>query len=195
MTKPFYQLALMTIDNPDIKGETFEHDVFIHQFRDILRLLHKAKTDKCKNLRAQYRFQLGNDFECFLKILVTAENAFWYQYLLKTKLPELYNRLLEKSQKCKAIYLDKEFTPRLLYNELEAANLKNPETSLSRLIFDVYSTMCWGSMSLARVMVHKQSSLKNLKLINDIEKCSDSGDLKMLEKKLGENLLLITKSK
>lgn len=193
MTKPLYQLVLMTIENPRIKGETFEHEVFKKQLSSLLNLINKIETTKVPSTKAQFQFTLTKDFECLLRLLVTVENSFWYQYLLKTQLPELYERLIERAPKCRDIEISEDFTPRLLYNELCAANEKRPDSKLSELIFTIYNVMYFSETTLTTIQAFKKASLSNLKLISAIEQCGDRSDLKKLERRFAENLVLLTK--
>jgi hypothetical protein len=189
MKKPFYQLALSTIEDNTVTIETTKHGIFKKQFEAIIKLLNSIESPRTvESARQQYQFKLCTDFEDFMRLLVTSENAFWYQLFLKNHLPELH----AKSFILKNIYYDDGFVPPLLFDALTAADHKKPDSPLSEFIYQVYNSMYWSETTLTRIQIIEQASLRNAKLVESINKCR-SGDIYMLEEKLRQTLLKLTK--
>lgn len=189
MKKPFYQLALSTIEDNTVTIETTKHGIFQKQFESIVSLLSKIEHPCTPHHKMQqFQFKLCTDFEDFMRLLVTSENAFWYQLFLKNNLPELH----AKSFILKNIYYDDGFVPPLLFDALTAADHKSPDSPLSEFIYQVYNAMYWSETTITRIQMIEQASLRNAKLVESINKCR-SGDIYMLEEKLRQTLLKLTK--
>lgn len=187
MSKPFFQLALSTIENPkmDLRNSTTKHRVFAQQYTKFLSLLSQLMNGGLPpQKKSQLQLRIADDFEVILKTLIVAENSYWYFLLLRINIPQLYS----SGGFGKDFEFDDNFAPKLIYDELTSADRGVGKTHFSRMIQAVYENMYWTETALCRIQTLEQSSLRNSKIINAIREYDSNGG-KTLQERLIKNLL------